>query len=66
MTEEDFGLFQRLPDGTMDDISGEGYWHLEKMSEGVFSFVTGSSDRDNMHWFTIYTEDGQLKVEFEE
>lgn len=34
-------LYKELEDGSVDDIAGNGYWHLEKMKEGKFCLVLG-------------------------
>lgn len=41
---ENIKLYQELEDGTIDDICGEGYWHLEKMRDGVFCLTFDSGD----------------------
>lgn len=63
MEDLDFiSLYEELDDGTIDDIAGNGYWHLEKMKEGVFSLVVmGECDEKRVLW--LKEQDGDIKVE---
>lgn len=55
-------LYEEVEDGTIDDIAGEGYWHLEKMREGVFSLTFGDGKSGEFQTIHIEAEDGDIKV----
>lgn len=66
---DNIGLYKELNNSTIDDISGQGYWHLEKMQKGVFALTfhcSSSNDSEKDDKRTIFiksTSDGDIKVE---
>lgn len=54
----------RYNDGTIDDVCGEGQWHLEDMGE-TFSFIVGNHT-DGVEMFTVHAKNGSVVVERDE
>lgn len=50
---ENIGLYEELEDGPIDDIAGNGYWHLEKMREGVFALTVDCEEKHRTIFLSV-------------
>lgn len=48
-------------DGTIDDLAGEGKWHIEKLRDNLF--YLGSEINGEYVKFHIYADNGEIIVE---